>query len=299
MKKKVLTASVVLILLVGLPVALWIWEAARPKQAGTTMSWVQTATAPVRRFAAWGSGKLSNGLEYLVTTGDVRRRNEILTEEVARLSAQNQLLREALAKYGRLDNAVSLAEAISEEFVSADVIAYGNRRWIRSLEINRGYRDGLEVGDPVLHMKGLAGVVVRTGRWTSIVRLLNDPQIAVGGVVLPIGIQGLVQGMGSADLLKITLQDSSDSLPAGLQVVSSGMEESLYPRGLPMGVVGERRKTRTGQTVFEVQPAVVFDQIREVLVLKTRRVEEEAEKDAEEPDPEPPGRLEPVGQEGP
>ena len=142
MKKKVLISSAFLILLFGAPGALWVLERARPRQTGEVLTGVQTVLSPLRRLVAWSSGRLSDGLEYLVTTGEVRRRNTLLAEEVARLRAMNSALREALAKYERLDKVASLTEGREWEFLPADVVAYGNRPWIRSLEVNRGRGDG-------------------------------------------------------------------------------------------------------------------------------------------------------------
>ncbi|HUT24381.1 MAG TPA: rod shape-determining protein MreC [Sumerlaeia bacterium] len=283
MKKPVLKAIAVIVLVVGVPSALWIWGALRPSapeeadgvgeadgagEAGR--SGLQAALSPLARGAAGAARVVSRGLTFLVTSDNVRRRNAVLEQENARLSAENAALREAIAQYERLDATATLAETQGWKVISADVIAYGTRRWTRSLLVNRGAKHGIEPRDPVIHcLGGLAGSVLKTGPRTSTIQLLSDPQAAIGVLVLPVRAHGVVRGTGGAGNLEVTLENPDIPLRPGQRVVTSGMRNSLYPRGLLVGTVSGLKKNRFGQSVGEVEPAVVFGQMEEVLVLKT------------------------------
>jgi rod shape-determining protein MreC len=267
MKKRIIAIAAILVLLVGVPGTLLCWEAAAPAQTKAARSAIQTLLSPLVQSVRWGAVRLSKGLEFLVTAGQVRRDNSQLREKMSRLEAENSFLREALSKYRRLDQGEALAEIGDWKVIEADVVAYSGQHWARSLVIDRGAAHGVKPGDPVLHTKGLAGVVASVSAHTATVQLLNDPLSAVGVIVLPMRARGLVRGSGNPDTLEILLEDPSVELRRGQEVITSGMEGSLYPRGLPLGAVGDRKPNRFGQVIAEVHPAVAFGQIEEVLVL--------------------------------
>jgi rod shape-determining protein MreC len=270
MARRVLAFVAAAVALVGVPAALVAWEALRPAQAARVRSRIQTVLSPAVRVAHRGASGLSAGLEFLVTSAPVRRENALLRRKIARLELENSFLRETLSKYRRLDKGAALAQIGEWRTEEADVIAYSGRRWARSLTINRGAHSGVGPGDPVLHTQGLAGVIAAAGPWTSTVQLLNDPESAVGVIVLPSRARGVVRGTGDLDRLEIVLEDPAATLRKGQPVITSGMEGSLYPRGIPVGVVGDLKTNRFGQVIAEVEPAVPLGRIEEVLVVKTR-----------------------------
>jgi rod shape-determining protein MreC len=276
MKKRILTLSFLLILAAGIPGALWIAEqthrvpAVVDRTANATSN-AQAALSPVVRFFSWGADSLSGMLEYFVQSGTIRKENSALSREVAKLQADNQMLREAISKYKRLEVSAEIAELNNWKAIPADVIAWNSRSWSHSLVINRGTNTKVEVGDPVLYMNGLAGVVYRTTPWTATVQLLTDSRTAIGVCVGDGNEAGMLMGSGSNDHLEITLKNPSAKLRSGDKVVSSGMTNSLYPRGLPIGVVAELTANPFGDSVGMVRPYVSFGQMQEVVVLKTGR----------------------------
>lgn len=267
MKRAFLVISLVLILAVGVPTGIWVWESVRPERAGAARADLQGAMSPFARSTAWVARKMSGALEYIVTAGHVRRENKALKLENGRLRIENNALREALKRYERLDAAAQLAEVRGWSVVEADVIAYGPSRWPHGIVVNRGAQDGVDAGDPVMHLSGLVGVVLQTTDRTADIQTLTDPQAAVGVVVLPSRARGVVRGRGRSDRLEIVLEDPDMPLRPGQIVATSGMKGSLYPRGLEVGVVGNLRTNRFGQTVADVEPSTVFSRIEEVLIL--------------------------------
>jgi len=270
-KKHVLYVLFVLLLLVGVPTGLWIAEKALPGETGAARSGLQTILSPVVRASAWSSRHFSNGLEYLVTTKQVRRHRDALQLEADRLKAENQALREALSKYDRLDTSAALAEVNAWKSIAADVVAYGHRPRVRSIEINRGEIAGVQEGAPVLHLRSLAGVVTRVGRWTATVQLLTDPQTNVGVVIAPSRVRGVARGTADADVIEVLPEDPDIVFQPGQKIVTSGMEGSLYPRGLVIGVITGTRHDRFDRVVGLARPQASLERIDEVLVLALDR----------------------------
>ncbi len=268
--KRPLVIIALLLLIVGVPGILLIWESFRPQQAEGPRGIVQSILSPVARLAGWASDSAASGLERFVTAGMVREENALLKEELTRLQSQNARLNEELAMWKRLHPSLELAERAGWSYVAAQVVAFGERHWLGSLVVNRGSEDGIKAGDPAIYMNGLAGLVVGVTDHTATVHLLNDPETAVLATVLPIRARGLVKGTGRYDAqMTILLEDPSIQLEPGYQVITSGLRDSLYPRGLIIGKITGLSTNRFGQPVGEIQPAVRFRNIEEVLILKT------------------------------
>lgn len=279
MKRRVLTTLIILFLLCGVPLGLWFWGGARRGGADSARNDVQTVLSPVVRLAEWAARGVSNGLEYLVATGQIRRENEVLNEQVTGFRAENDALRDALRKFERLGSASALEQVDEWVTISADVVAYGGHNWARGLTINQGSRDGVAEGDPVLHLNGLAGVVIQTAPWTSSVQLLSDKRSVVAVTVELRGgaapgeaaprAQGTVRGTGRVDLLEVIVQDPRVPVAPGDRVFTSGVQGSLYPRGLAVGTIaGVGKEDGLGQTMADVKPLAVPGEIEEVLVLR-------------------------------
>jgi rod shape-determining protein MreC len=269
MKKGLLTSLAVLLLVLGIPVSAWVLESSRPESGRTARSTAQGVLSPVARFLEWTASGMSGALEYVVTTGKVREENAANREKIAQVRAENAVLREAIAKYQRLAPPLALAEINAWKVIEADVVAREGRPWTRSVVINRGAGAGVEVGDPVLHRDGLAGLVVRVTPWTATVQMLSDPRTAIGAVTLPTRAPGIVTGKGESGVLELTPRDPKSPPHPGQRVITSGTWNSLYPRGLEIGEVGALKRNQFGQTVGEVRPFVRFEDVEEVLVLKT------------------------------
>jgi rod shape-determining protein MreC len=255
------------IIVIAVPLVLATMAHVRPESGRGVRGTIQTIFSPFVRVLSWAAEGTADGLETLVTSGQVRRRNHFLEEEVVRQRAENQYLRQAIAKYERLGGMQSLAETRNWTFTTADCIAFGDRRWSHGATIDRGFKNGLREGDTVLHASGLAGMVESAGPWTATVQFLSHPQAAVGVMVLPQRVPAVVRGTGDNDILEMILEDPSVPIDVGQEVVTSGIEGSLYPSGIRVGTIGLVSRNRFGQSIAQVIPIADFRRIEDVLVL--------------------------------
>ena len=80
----------------------------------------------------------------------------------------------------RLRRILSLQESSNGENISAAVISRKTGSWWRQIILNKGSRDGVEIGSTVIGPGGLLGRVKSTSMFTSSVRLLTSPESKVG-----------------------------------------------------------------------------------------------------------------------
>ena len=135
----------------------------------------------------------------------------------------------------RLRQILSLQNTLDNEKISAAVISRKTGSWWRQIILNKGSKDGVEIGSAVLGPGGLLGRVKNTSLFTSSVTLLTSPESKVGVWVDRIQINGLLVGIGD-DYPSLILYSKDADIKVG-DFVSSSPASTLLPPNIPIGVV--------------------------------------------------------------
>ena len=135
----------------------------------------------------------------------------------------------------RLRKILSLQESSNNDNVSAAVISRKTGSWWRQIIINKGSKDGVQIGSTVIGPGGLLGRVNDTSIFTSSVRLLTSPESKVGVWVDRAQINGLLVGLGD-DYPRLIFYSKDADIKAG-DFVSSSPASTLLPPNIPIGVV--------------------------------------------------------------
>lgn len=151
--------------------------------------------------------------------------------ELQALKEQNQQL------YAYL----GIAEKHSELILTEARVIYRSDTTERLLTVNRGRRDGVEVGMPVMDASGLIGRVCEVSASTSKVATLLDELLSVGVRNVRSGVSGVLCGAsGDGEVCTLKYLDANINYAMDLQVgdmiVTSGSSE-LYPEGLLVGSI--------------------------------------------------------------
>jgi rod shape-determining protein MreC len=153
------------------------------------------------------------------------------------------------------------------EYLGARVVGWSPGDWFKTMNIDRGESEGVRIGMPVASDLGLVGRVIEVAPHFSKVLLIIDYNSAVDAFVQRSRVRGVLVGR-SEKLCSLRYVLKNDDLVEGDVVVTSGMG-GVFPPGLPLGTV--HRFQNAGQDIFaevDVIPAVDFDDLEEVLVLK-------------------------------
>ncbi|MDC3203481.1 rod shape-determining protein MreC [Prochlorococcus sp. AH-716-C14] len=135
----------------------------------------------------------------------------------------------------RLRKILSLQESSNNENISAAVISRKTGSWWRQLILNKGSKDGVEIGSIVIGPGGLLGRVKNTSLFTSSVTLITSPESKLGVWVDRIQINGLLVGLGD-DFPSLILYSKGADLKVG-DFISSSPASTLLPPNIPIGVV--------------------------------------------------------------
>ena len=135
----------------------------------------------------------------------------------------------------RLRQILSLQELSNDEHISAAVISRKTGSWWRQIILNKGSKDGVEIGNIVVGPGGLLGRVKNTSLFTSSVTLITSPESKLGVWVDRIQINGLLVGLGD-DYPSLILYSKDADIKVG-DFVSSSPASTLLPPNIPIGIV--------------------------------------------------------------
>lgn len=260
--RRLIVFGVLLIAAIGL-IALGRTGVTRP-----LVSLVATPLQPIARLLTTGT------LAALDSTGgetqDLAAMEDRLLEyerTIAELQVEVVRLREIEKDYERITGLIDYQAAHPDQsLVTADVIGRDTSSYLRWIIINRGTRDGIRVGNPVISDLGLVGRVERAAARTSWVRLANDPASAINGRLQTASAEGTVVGQLQGNM-RMEFIPQAALVEPGDVVLTSGLG-GTFPPNIVMGrVTSVRRQQATFFQTAEITPTVNFDDLRVVSVV--------------------------------
>ncbi len=192
-------------------------------------------------------------------------------QKLAALTEQNVRLRELLNSSALVDEKVEVAELIG-----VDPNPFTHR-----ILINKGERDGVFLGQPVLDARGLMGQVVELMPYTSRVLLLTDTTHSIPVQVNRNGLRAIASGTGNPERLELRHVADTADIKEGDLLVSSGMGQR-FPAGYPVATVNEVIHD-SGQpfAIVRAIPTAALNRSRYMLlVFSDRRTPEQRATDA-------------------
>lgn len=191
--------------------------------------------------------RLSGQVADLAEVSSLQERNAQLEEALVRLQSEVTELRELSSDYQRLAGLVDYTStARGQEFLAADVIA-AEQAPLRTIIVNRGTRDGIQVEMPVVTAQGLVGRVIEVQSNASRVQLVTDPSSAISARLLTTRAEGTVVGQVSGNL-EMTFIPLGARIEPGDLVYTSGLGGNLPPDIL----IGQVTSSREGLDLYQV-----------------------------------------------
>jgi rod shape-determining protein MreC len=225
---------------------------------GPVESAVDTVTAPVRN--AWHG---------VTDYEDLQRENDELRSQIEAADAEGVKASDAERQLAELSAALDLPWAGNVETATARVVSGPRSNFSHAIEIDKGTDDGIAVDMPVVTGAGLVGRVSQATGSSSTVEMLTDPEFRVGVRLSTTGDLGTARGQGRHDPLSVDSAISpSAKVAKGTGVVTSGVDRSAYPPGIPVGTVASSRQGSGGLALdLDVDPVVDVDQLSYLTVM--------------------------------
>jgi rod shape-determining protein MreC len=228
-----------------------------------------TVVSPVEGAISAVTSPVRNAWHGITDYDDLKDENDRLQAELAEAEAGGIGQSDAETQLADLSASLNLPFAGDVPKVTARVVSGPRSNFSHAIEIDKGTDDGIVVGMPVATGGGLVGRVIQATGSSSQVELVTDPEFRVGVRLATSGDLGTARGQGRGEPLAV---DSSISpraeVATGTGTVTSGVDRSAFPPGIPVGTVSSVRQGSGGLALeLVVEPLVDVDQLSYVTVL--------------------------------
>lgn len=224
---------------------------------------------PLQRLLERVSGGLGGGDETPRSVSALTERNRELEETLAAYQVDIVRLREIERDYERLAELVDYTiQHQDQELLTADVISRDTSGFLRYIIINRGARDGVRIGQPVINERGLVGRVSDVTATAAWIRLVIDESSAVNVRLQNSRAEGTAIGELTGGLrMQFIAQDIV--IEEGDLVLTSGLGGN-FPSDIVVGQVASVR-AQQGELFqeAEVRPTVDFNRLEIVSIIVT------------------------------
>jgi len=234
---------------------------------------INTVLMPMQKGLNQMGGFLSGEIEAVTELRNVQEENGRLKEELAYLreeNAQYQLQNSELKKYQELLD-------MKEQYpgyptVGAHVIGENSNNWNKTILIDRGADDGIQVDMNVIADGGLVGIVTSVTKSAATVRTIIDHGNNVGGMALISQDSCIIRGdLEHYQENKLILEKiSKDADVENDYKIVTGNTSSVYLPGILIGYadslqIDTNNLTKSGYLI----PIVDFSHLDSVLVITT------------------------------
>ncbi|MGO1270739.1 rod shape-determining protein MreC [Pseudomonas helleri] len=284
-----------LLVLVVLSVALMVVDARftllKPVRSQMSLVLMQTywVTDLPQRLVQGVASQFGSRTELVAENEKLKTENLLLQgrmQKLAALTEQNVRLRELL-------NSSAL---VNEKVEVAELIGMDPNPFTHRIIINKGERDGVVLGQPVLDARGLMGQVVELMPNTSRVLLLTDTTHSIPVQVNRNGLRAIASGTGNPERLELRHVADTADIKVGDLLVSSGLGQR-FPAGYPVATVKEVIHD-SGQpfAIVRAVPTAALNRSRYLLLVfsDSRTPEERANDAAQAQEAEQRGEAPPV-----
>ena len=262
----------------------WVFTFDTPTTRGIQGK-IMSLFSPFTRGGAEVQQRVAASSEPLPDALALKAENEKLVLENDRLKLVDQQLTEVRAQLQQLNALFKFNQQSNYALTAARIIVRKNSAWFRQATIDRGSKQGVSAGSPVIVPEGLVGRIVKVGPDESEILFVTDELCKVAAQIEGTAERGILEGVRVSthrrpDLrLRFLPRDIDQSL-IGRKVYSLP-DYISFPPNILLGTISEFR-LGDYSTEGVIKPAVQnLDRLKYVFVMGLGA----EEKPAPPPDP--------------
>ena len=226
-----------------------------------------TVLYPFQMAALMPRDALANMGSYFSTLSVLQKEvRELKSEQLLAAQAMQQAQLQ-MAENVQLRKLMGAREHLPVKSMMSEILYDARDPSTRKLVLDRGMRQGVALGLPVIDNAGVVGQVTRVVPFTSEVTLLTDKEQAIPVQVLRNGLRSVAFGRGQSGLLDLRFMAPNADILVGDVLITSGMD-GVYPAGLAVAKVVQVESSAAGAFGRVVcQPLAGIDRNRQLLIL--------------------------------
>ncbi len=232
-------------------------------------SYLSASLYPIQYLINLPNNLRENFYENFLIREQIISQNQKLKEENLNLKSQMQQIYRLESENKRLYELIDSKPKTENTYLFADIISTSKTLYKHQILINRGSRDGIELGSSIVNADGIVGHVIRDQIFASEVLLISDLEHAIPVEIVRTGLRTIAVGTGEFNSLRINTLPTNSDLKKEDIIITSGLG-GRYPEGFPVGTVKEIT-AEAGNPFLEVEilPFANLKTINEVWVIQT------------------------------
>lgn len=253
----------------------------------TVRASLSALVSPTQYMVDWPADMLRWAGESIQNKQQLLAENANLSVQVLLLKAQLQKLILLEQENTQLREFLHSSPRASDQVLVAELLSVDPDPFSQQVIINKGQKQKLFLGQPVLDANGVFGQVIQLGSYTSRVMMITDTRSAVPVQDSRTGVRGIVEGNGELTKLNLIDMPTTADIKVGDRLVTSGLG-SVFPIGYPVGVITEIRQSPGNEfSKISVAPSAHLNEGHLVLLIwpaieKTLHTQKKATKIAEQ-----------------
>jgi rod shape-determining protein MreC len=223
---------------------------------------------PFQRVVLFPRDLVQQVTEWYDAANLVRSENEALQRQRIELAQVATHAAQLAAENAQLRRLLGVTDNLSQQAVVVEVLYEPPNAFNQRLVFNKGSRQGVKPGMPVIDEGGVVGQIVRVTPMTSEAALVTDGQVSIPVEILRNGLRLIAFGGNAPGKIEVRYLAANADIKEGDTIVTSGVG-GLFPSGLPVAKVQSvERDTASGFARAVAEPLAHPERYRHFLVLQ-------------------------------
>ncbi|MBQ1644307.1 MAG: rod shape-determining protein MreC [Treponema sp.] len=227
------------------------------------------------------SDGVSNAFTSIKDMTQMKKEYQALKERLKDYEYLQRSNTEIRRENDRLREQLNFSKDLSYKNIPAQIIGHDPDSLYSGITINKGARNGIRKGMPVIAIQngniGVVGKIVTVGMGTSLIIPIYDSQFNISTRVQTSRDLGITKGSGFSDLplsMGYIRKSAFSDLHEGDVVVTSG-ENGNYISNVPVGRISKIKVVDYDNSLdIELEPIVDFPRLENVLVVDQTELNE-------------------------
>ena len=226
---------------------------------------------PIQNGFVMLKNKISGNDGFFTDVANLQKENEELKQRISQLEQVQRELEIIKAENTTLKEYMNLTEKYSSyKTVPAYIIGKDISNYSKTIIINVGKKEGIEVNMTVIADAGLVGHVISVTDDTAKVETIIDSASSVSSNVSTTRESIVCRGVIDSNDLKAVNIPTDANLVIGDNIETSGMG-GIYPKGILVGSIKEVINTKNVTDRYAIiKSAVDFETLETVLVITNK-----------------------------
>ena len=205
--------------------------------------------------------------DHISTISSLNNRLFRLEQEQALNSESLLVLEQLKNENADLRKLLNLKSNFSNSSTAAEIRYKLPDPYSKRIVIDRGSRDQIKIGQPVISADGIVGQITQVFNNKSEVTLLSDSNLSIPVFLPRTRIKAITKGKGTTDGFELNYTDLSANILIGDKIFTSGLD-GLYPPGIIVGEVTSVLAATPGQfPVINAKPSTLAGIKHQLLIL--------------------------------